>query len=168
MIIITALMTNGGAPYNGFTPTISIWNVNTGTQVVTSATMTQISTSAIYKYPFTTFSYGVPYSYLITGDGAVSTNERYQWGSVMQEVPDRVIGLVQSDAGNSAIQFKTDRTEATTGYWTNALCLFLTGVLAGQVQKVTGYTGSATYIVNFTTGFTGTPSNGDTYELINF
>ena len=166
-ITITALMTSEGIPYNGYTPTISIWNASTGAIVITEASMTQIGTTCIYRYNFTAFLYGINYVYIISGDPTKADNENHQWGSVMQEEPDRVVGTVQTDAGNSATQFKTDRSESTTDFLKDALCLFLSGILVGQVKKATAYDGS-TKIVSFSSGFTGTPSNGDTYTLINF
>jgi hypothetical protein len=166
MAIIAAQMTKGGAPYNGFTPTINIWKISDGSLVVSAAAMTQISTSGIYKYDFTTGVYGQTYAYQITGDSTVSAPERYQWGTIYLDTTDRVIGAVVTDAGNSATQFKSDRTESTTGHWNDCLCKFLTGALAEQVKKVTGYNGS-TFIMSFTAGFTGTPAVGDIYELIN-
>jgi hypothetical protein len=166
-LTLTAFMTNGGAPYNSFTPTIDIWNAASGAQVVTAAAMTQIGTSAIYKYPFSAALFGVNYVFRITGDSGIPASERYQWGSVMQDTTDRIIGQVVADGGSSATQFKTDRTEATTGYWVNTLCMMMTGSLAGQVQKVSGYDGT-TKIVTLTAAFTGTPSAGDTYQLISY
>lgn len=78
----------------------------------------------------------------------------------------RFFGTVQSDAGNSATQFKGGQTETTNDHWKDCLISMITGSLAGQVKKVTGYSGS-TKIFTFTNGFTGTPSNGDVYEIIN-
>ena len=166
-ITITALMTSEGIPYNGYTPTISIWNAATGAIVITEASMTQISTTCIYRYNFTAFTYGVNYVYIISGDPTKADNENHQWGSVMQEEPDRIVGTVQTDVSNSATQFKTDRAESTTDFWKDALCLFLTGNLTGEVKKVTAYNGT-TNVVSFTSGFTGTPTVTDTYTLINF
>lgn len=166
-ITITALMTSEGLPYNSYTPTISIWKVIDASSVVSGASMTQIGTTAIYKYSFSTAIYGTDYVYIITGDTSLTPSEYIQWGTVRQEIPDRIIGTVQTDAGNSATQFKSDRTEAVTDFWKDALCLFLSGSLVGQVKKVTAYN-SSTYILSFTNGFTGTPSNGDTYTLINY
>jgi hypothetical protein len=166
VIYLTTLMTNGGVPYPSYIPSISVWRLTDNTQVVNSALMTSVGGSGLFSYPFSSFSYGVHYVYLVTGDPTISPSDTYKWGSCYQEVPDRVIGLVQSDAGNSTTQFKSDRLEATNNYWNNTLCLFLTGSLTGQVQKVTGYSGS-TYILTFSSGYTGTPSAGDTYELMN-
>lgn len=167
-ITIIALMTSGGSPYNGYTPLIDIYKVSDGTHVVTATSMTQIGSTGIYKYDFTGFLYGINYTYLITGNSSVPPNERYQWGSVMQDVPDRTVGTVQTDGGNSATQFKSDRSETTVDFWKDALCLlFINGATVPEVKKVTAYDGS-TKILTFTNGYTGTPSNGDTYALISF
>lgn len=166
-ITITAFMTNGGVPYTSYIPTITIYKVSDGSAVVTGAAMTQIGSTALFKYSFTGYTYGVNYTYIITGDSGVPANERYQWGNVMQEVPDRTIGTVQTDAGNSATQFKASQTDNSDNFWKDALCLFLSGILVGQVKKVTEYSGTS-YILTFTNGYTGTPGNGDTYTLINF
>lgn len=166
-ITITALMTNEGIPYNSYTPTISIWKVSDSSSVISGESMTQIGTTGIFKYSFVAAIYGVDYVYMITGDTTLAASEYLQWGTIRQEVPDRIIGTVQTDAGNSATQFKSDRTEGATDFWKDSLCLFLSGSLSGQTKKVTGYS-SSTYILTFTNGFTGTPSNGDTYTLINY
>jgi hypothetical protein len=82
------------------------------------------------------------------------------------DTPIRPSGLVVSDAGNSATQFKTDLVDTTTDCWKDGLVLFATGALAGQVKKCTAYAGG-TKIISFTNGYTGTPSNGDVFEIIN-
>lgn len=76
-------------------------------------------------------------------------------------------GTVVTDAGNLATTFKTDRTEATTDYWKDALLLFTSGTLAGQVKKVSAYNGT-TKFVTLSAGFTGTPSAGDRFVFVNF
>src|SRR5581483_11149519 len=69
-------------------------------------------------------------------------------------------GTVQSDAGNSATQFKSDFTETATDYWKRALVRFLNGTLKDQIAEVSAYNGS-TKVLTVTAGFTGTPSAGD-------
>lgn len=57
----------------------------------------------------------------------------------------------------------------TTGYGgalINSLCTFVTGTLAGQVKKITGYDATTEYIT-FTTGYTGTPAVGDKFFIVN-
>lgn len=75
-------------------------------------------------------------------------------------------GTVVSDGGNSATAFVTNRTETTTDYWKDALLLLTSGVLVGQVKKVTAYNGS-TKAVTVENGFTGTPAAGVTFLLVN-
>lgn len=75
-------------------------------------------------------------------------------------------GTIVADAGNTALTFKTDRTEATNDYWVYALIEFTTGALAGQVKQISAYTG-ATKFITVDTAFTGTPSNGDRFILVN-
>ncbi len=75
-------------------------------------------------------------------------------------------GLIVTDAGNLAITFKTNLTSAVDDYWKDCLILFNTGTLAGQVKKVSAYTG-ATKFITVASAFTGTPANGDQFTLVN-
>lgn len=75
-------------------------------------------------------------------------------------------GTVVTDGSNSASTFKTDRTESTTDYWKDSLILFTTGTLAGQVKKVSAYNGTTKFIT-IVGSFTGAPSNGDRFILVN-
>lgn len=75
-------------------------------------------------------------------------------------------GSVVADGSNSATTFETDLTESTNDHWKDALLVFVTGALAGQVKKVTGYNGT-TKFVTFTSGFTAAPSAGVRFILIN-
>jgi len=79
---------------------------------------------------------------------------------------DTKTGVVTTDAGNSATSFETDLTEATNDYWKDCLLLITSGVMLGQVKKVTGYAG-ATKIITVSGGFTATPADGVTFILIN-
>lgn len=74
--------------------------------------------------------------------------------------------LVVSDGGNSPTQVKTDRTEATTDHWmAPALVRVLTGALAGQVKRITGYNGTTKVL--FFDAFTSTPAAGVQMEIVN-
>ncbi|HET9267370.1 MAG TPA: hypothetical protein VFO31_04375 [Vicinamibacterales bacterium] len=72
---------------------------------------------------------------------------------------------VQTDAGNSATQILTDLSETQVDHWAFALVKITSGTLAEQVRKCTGYDGSGT--LTFTDGFTATPADGVTLELVN-
>ena len=72
---------------------------------------------------------------------------------------------VVADAGNSATQFKTDRSEAANDFWKDTLVLITSGALAGQVKKCTAYNGTAKALT--VSAFTGTPAAGVTGMLLN-
>ena len=78
-------------------------------------------------------------------------------------------GAVVTDGGNSSSSFKTDLSETTDSYWVDALILFTDPDTSGvyqQVKKVTSYDGT-TKIIGVGAAFTGTPSVGDRFILIN-
>lgn len=75
-------------------------------------------------------------------------------------------GQVVADGANTASTFETDRTEAVDNYWQDALILFTSGALAGQVKEISGYNGT-TKFVTVSGGFTGTPSGGDRFVIVN-
>ena len=76
-----------------------------------------------------------------------------------------VSGAVVSDAGNSATQFKSDLSGATNDMYKDLLCLFTSGTLAEQVKKVSAYNGTTKILT--LSAFTGTPSVGDRFVLVN-
>lgn len=75
-------------------------------------------------------------------------------------------GQVVTDGSNTALTFKTDLSDTTDDYWRNVLILFTSGSLVGQVKKINAYNGT-TKFVTVLQGFTGTPSSGDRFVLIN-
>lgn len=96
----------------------------------------------------------------------VPTNAELATAFDTHEGPDLPTGTVTTDAGNSATSFETDRTETANDYWKDALLLITSGVLIGQVKKVTAYDGT-TKIITVSGGFTGTPADGVTFVLVN-
>lgn len=83
---------------------------------------------------------------------------------VLQEVSNPT-GAVVSDSGNSASSFKTNLTETTNDYWKDCYLKFTSGSLINQVKKITGYNGTTKFVT--CDAFTGTPSAGATFEIIN-
>jgi hypothetical protein len=75
-------------------------------------------------------------------------------------------GTVQTNGGNTSSTFLTDLTSSTNDFWKDCLLLFMTGSLAGQVKKISAYNGS-TKFVTLASAYTGTPSNGDRFILVN-
>lgn len=82
------------------------------------------------------------------------------------ELLDVPTGAVVSDGGNTALTFKTNRSEAVTDFWKDAILVFRTGVLAGQVKKIAAYNGSTKFIT-LSGAFTSAPSAGDTFFILN-
>lgn len=76
-------------------------------------------------------------------------------------------GAVVSDAGNTAQVFKTDLVAGVDGYYKDSLLLFTSGALIDQHKKIIQYAQS-TAIISLLSSFTGTPSNGDTFDIVNY
>jgi hypothetical protein len=73
---------------------------------------------------------------------------------------------VAADGGNTSSTFKTNRSESTNDFWKDALLLFTSGSLAGQVKKVSAYNGT-TKFVTLASAFTAAPSTSDAFVLVN-
>ena len=76
-------------------------------------------------------------------------------------------GLVATDAGNSATSFKTNLTAPANDHYQDAFVKFVSGALTEQVRKCTGSTGTTGVVLTFTSGFTATPVDGVTFEIVN-
>jgi hypothetical protein len=75
-------------------------------------------------------------------------------------------GAVVADAGNTASSFMTDLTETDDNFWKDAWLRLKSGSLAGQVKKIIGYDGTAK-VITLKNALTGTPADGDAFEIIN-
>jgi len=75
-------------------------------------------------------------------------------------------GAVIASPSPTSTVFGTDRTEATTDYWKDALIMFTSGALAGQVKKVSAYDGT-TKAVTVSSAFTAAPASTDRFILVN-
>ncbi len=71
-----------------------------------------------------------------------------------------------SVVSGSAAAFVTDLTSVIDDFWKNSIVCFTSGALAGQVRKVTAYTG-ATKTLSFADPFTAAPGASDLFILIN-
>lgn len=91
-----------------------------------------------------------------------------QAGEALTRTSPTSAGVVVADVGNAPDSFKTDLSEAADNHWKDALVSFASGTLRGQVKKVLSYDGTTKIItVGPAPGFTGTPSNNDTFILVN-
>lgn len=99
----------------------------------------------------------------VTLNQLIGTTRTFPWAVLREGGP---IGSVTTDAGNSATAFETDLASAVNDYYKDAYLRILTGTLAGQVKKVSAYTG-ATKIITLASALTGTPADGTDFEIIN-
>jgi len=100
---------------------------------------------------------------LIGGTDYLDTNQIQVQGYTLPSF------TVVSDAGNTALTFKTSRTESTDNFWkTPQLITFISGALAGQTRMLAGqgYNGTTKFLT-VESGFTGTPGDGDIGIFIN-
>ena len=66
---------------------------------------------------------------------------------------------------NTATSFKTTLTSAVDNFYKDMLLTITSGALDKQVKKVTDYDGT-NKIITVATGFTGTPADGVTFDLV--
>jgi len=87
--------------------------------------------------------------------------------------PQDVVGATSGHPSGAAVTgtlgattFTTNLVSAVTDFWKDALLVFTSGALAGQVKKVVGYNG-ATKAITLASALTAAPANGDLFVLIN-
>lgn len=73
---------------------------------------------------------------------------------------------VGTSGSNTATSFLTNFSQTTDDYWKDSLLLFTSGNLSGQLKKVSAYNGTTKFIT-VSSAFTGTPSSGDRFILVN-
>lgn len=151
------------------TPTVEVFEETTDTAILTPTATKRTSKTGNYRISIdlTTangFEVGKNYSVIVSATcGGISDKTCVRMFYLFDL--KRAAAAVVADGGNSATTFKTDLTESTNDYWKDCLCRFVTGNLANQVKKVTGYNGSTKFLT-FTNGFTGTPSASDIFVLL--
>jgi hypothetical protein len=74
-------------------------------------------------------------------------------------------GTVVSDAGNTAQTFKISLTAAATDSLKNAYLRFMSGNLAGQVQRITAFNGTTDF-VTMAAAFTEAPAANDRFVIV--
>ena len=77
---VTAFFTDKGTPETGLSPTIDIWDVPTGSGVVSGDTMIEID-GGWYKYDFSAYDNTKDYVIRCDGSATLSGNDRYVFGS---------------------------------------------------------------------------------------
>ena len=126
----------------------------------TGSLPTEIGSSGRYSLPLTAAEMNGGWIHVYVGNSQMDPSD------LVMGTDGSPAGTIQASGGNTASTFLTDRTESTDSYWNYCLIAFTTGTLAGQVQKVIAYSGSTKFIT-VQSPFTGAPSAGDRFILIN-
>jgi hypothetical protein len=158
-----------GTPTSASATTIRVFEDANDTEILTPTATERSGNTGNYRVQIactTANGFEVGKSYNVVADVTVSgANAKAVIGSFLVVVPLFQANVV-ADGSNTATTFETDLTEATNDHWKDALLVFVTGSLAGQVKKITAYNGT-TKFVTFTSGFTAAPSGGDKFILVN-
>lgn len=150
------------------TPTVEIFENDTDTAILSPTPVKRTSKTGNYRVSVECTSangFEIGKFYNIVASATVGgTTSKAVVGTF---TVDNIIfksGIIVSDGSNTATDFKTDLSEATTDYHKDGLLLFTSGSLINQVKKITGYNGSTKFV---TTGaFTGTPTAGDSFLIL--
>src|SRR5687768_15220248 len=118
----------------------------------TTNTPTELGSTGRYKLDLTATELSADHVHITVAKSGIDDVD------ILYATGGQPYGSIVTDGGNTALTFKTDLSESTNDFWKDALILFTSGTLSGQVKKITGYTG-ATKFVSVQSAFTGTPSN---------
>jgi hypothetical protein len=166
---ITSNPSTGSVSDADSTPTAAVFEDANDTAILSPTVTKRTSLTGNYRVPIAAttanlFRLNHWYNVVVTATVNGITSKAVVASFVMTSaVP---LAAVVTNGSNTSSTFQTDRAESTTDYWKNTLLVFLTGTLAGQVQKVSAYNGS-TFFITVLNAFTGAPASGDKFALIN-
>lgn len=157
-----------GAAASASSTTVNVFEDVTDTAIVTPSATERSGQTGNYRVQVacTTangFEVGKSYNVVVTATVSSVSAKAVIASFVLS--PPVYYGTVVADGSNTSGTFKTDLTEATTDHWKDALLVFLTGSLAGQVKKV-GAFNPTTDFVTTVTSYTGAPSASDRFMLV--
>lgn len=166
---ITSLPSTGAATDADFVPTVAVFEDANDTPILTPTAVKRTSLTGNYRVSIVAttangFEIDKSYNVVVTATMNGTVGKGVVGRFIM--VPAVPYGTIAASGSNTSSTFKTSRTETTNDYWKDALIVFLTGTLAGQVKKVSAYDGTTKFIT-VSTAFTGTPSTSDIFALIN-
>lgn len=159
---------NNGSAATASAVTVRVFEDANDTPILTPAATERTSQTGNYRVPVAVTSangfelgksYNVVADVTVSGITAKAVVSTFMTSTLLQ-------ALVVTDGGNTALTFETDLTSSTNDTYKDCLMCFVDGALAGQVKKITAYNGT-TKFVTFTSGFTGTPTGGDRFIVIN-
>lgn len=125
-ILINAFFKSAGVPATGLSPTLDIWNLDTGTLSVNDAAMTEVG-GGNYKYNYTSYDTAVNYSFIADGGGGLANSDRYlQTGNDDSQIPVTLAtgaitaAVIATDAIDSDAIAASAVTELQTGLSTHS------------------------------------------------
>lgn len=157
-----------GAAASASATTVNVFEDVTDTPVVTPTATERSGHTGVYRVQIvcTTangFEVGKSYNVVVTATvGGVSGKATI---ASFLLAPPVYYGAVVADGSNTSSTFKTDLTESATDHWKDALLVFFTGTLAGQVKKVGAFNPTTDFITTVT-AYTAAPSAADRFMLV--
>lgn len=151
------------------TPTCDVYEDATDTPIYSPTVTQRTALTGHYRVPIAVttangFEEGKSYNVVVSATvSGISTKVVLASFVSMLAIPR---AAVVADGANTGTAFKSDRTESTNDHWKDALIVFVTGSLAGQLKKVAAYDGTSKFMT-VTGGFTAAPSATDKFILIN-
>lgn len=170
--------TDNGAGFTGQTANLTIQASKKGTSTFSTITptvteigngwydlaLTSTHTNTLGNMTFhITLPNGVGNDDLIIQIVAFNPNDANALGLGTITLPS---GAVVTNGSNTSATFQTNFSSTTNNTYNNGYLVFTSGTLINQVQKVSGYSGS-TFFITVGSAFTGSPSGGDTFYIIN-
>jgi hypothetical protein len=94
-----------------------------------------------------------------------SSSSARQYGILHLDPEPSVVQGQVADSNPTASTFETDLTQGLDDFWADSFVLFVSGTLAGAVERVTGYDGTNGALT--TAGFPQAPADGDQFIMLN-
>ena len=162
---------SGAATDADSTPSVEVFEDDTDTAILSPTPVKRTRKTGNYRVNMTASDangFEIGKTYNVVASATVSgVAAKKVVSTFIVDVMLRPTGSVVTDGGNTSSTFKTDLTSSLTDQYKDNLFLFVTGTLAGQIKKVSAYNGSTKFIT-VSAAYTGTPSAGDKFVLINF
>lgn len=157
-----------GAAASASATTVNVFEDANDTAILTPSATERTSQTGNYRVQVactTANGFEVGKSYNVVVSATVSSVAAKAVIANFVILPPVYYGSVVANGSNTATTFQTDLTEPSTDHWKDALLVFVTGTLAGQVKKV-GAFNFTTDFITMVTAFTAAPTAADRFMLV--
>lgn len=83
---VKAPFTDGGVPKSSLTPSLDAYDMSDDSKALDSVTMSEISSSGVYKYNVTSLDFSKAYNFIADGGASLANAERYKDGSLQAQI----------------------------------------------------------------------------------